>query len=181
MGWGCSRPPLCAHGPRVQSGLRTHVHGPQGGAWVQCCGRAGAWEPGWEEPRPHMASWGHRGGGGRPQQLGEGPAPVGPLCLSSPTGPADSGPVGSRHWGRRGLEHWAGGACPKRLTASHCCGCHGTPVNCYPNGEDSLWKRAVLRRGDKINEIIAGPRTRGTLLPSRQGPVIPFLQQEPQT
>lgn len=45
------------------------------------------------------------------------------------------------------------------LVAFYCHGCHSTPVNCYPNGEDSLWKRTVQRRGDKINEIIAGPRT----------------------
>lgn len=45
------------------------------------------------------------------------------------------------------------------LVAFYCHGCHSTPVNCYPNGEDSLWKRTVQKRGDKINEIIAGPRT----------------------
>ena len=69
---------------------------------------------------------------------------------------------------------------PKRLVAFHCRGCHSTPVNCYTDGEDSLWKRTVLRRGDKINEIMAGPRTQRTRLPSLRGPVIPFLQQEPQ-
>ena len=182
-GPGRSRPPLRVHSPCAHLGPRTHVPG---------CRAAAGLEPGSQAGRSRVPRWhpGATGGRWAPPRTRGGPCtheprpswqPHGPLCLPSPTGPADSGPAASRHRGRRGLEHWAGGAHPKRLVAFHCCGCHGTPVNCYPNGEDSLWKRAVLRRGDKINEIIAGPRTRGALLPSRQGPVIPFLQQEPQT
>lgn len=36
------------------------------------------------------------------------------------------------------------------LVAFHGLGCHSTPVNCDPNGEDGLWKRTALRRGMKL-------------------------------
>lgn len=57
-------------------------------AQVQGCGRAGAWGPGWEEPRPQDGTLGLQGGGGRPQELGEGPAPTGPGPASSRTAPS---------------------------------------------------------------------------------------------
>ena len=56
-------------------------------AQVQGCGREGAWEPGWEEPCPQDGTLGLQGGGGRPQELGEGPAPTGPGPAGSHTAP----------------------------------------------------------------------------------------------
>lgn len=65
-------------------------------AQVQGCGRAGAWEPGWEEPRPQDGTLGLQEGGGRPQELGEGPAPTGPgpAAAAQPPLPAFA------HWAR---------------------------------------------------------------------------------
>lgn len=53
----CSQP-MCTPGPEDPR------------ARVQGCGRAGAWEPGWKEPRPQMAPWGHRGEVGAPKNSG---------------------------------------------------------------------------------------------------------------
>lgn len=72
------------------------MHGPQGGAWVQRCGRAGAWEPGWEELRPHMVPWGHRGEVGAPNNSGRALSPWAPAQPAATQSPL---PV-LTHWAR---------------------------------------------------------------------------------
>lgn len=137
-----------------------------------------AWEELGEVEFPEGDLGWPRGGGGTPRtqgRAGQGPPAHGkraqPRGARSPLVPLTLGLRPGR---------CRAGALGQCLVASHGRGCQSAAAHRYPKGEGRLQKPMALRRGGQMNEIIAGPRTRRMLLPSRQGPVIPFLQQEPQ-
>lgn len=107
-------------------------------AQVQGCGRAGAWEPGWGEPRPQDGTLGLQGGGGRPQELREGPAPMGPSPAGSRTAPsACLCPLGPLTLGLRPANTGAGGG-------------WNTGLGCLPQTPRSFSLLWVSRHSSKL-------------------------------